>query len=349
MSYKIKVGIIGTSKFTEEAHITGFKNNPSAEVVAICGKHNEKRLKELSERYKIPHTFLDYEKLLETDLDAVVIASPNYLHYPMTMKALQHNLHILCEKPLATNLCDAKKMYKKAEEKLVRHMVSFTFRFTSPFQKAKSLLEKNVLGEIFHFNAHFLADFDVNSPITWRFVRSKAGYGGLSDLAPHIIDIGRWFIGEVKRVCGMSNTFVKSRRIDGKEVYGEVDVDDSTVFIAEFEDGVQGIFQTSMVATGRDGLMRIEISGRKGSIVLLRKNGLISLHKMLEKDENPTIVDQCKEDRNIIFTEMARCFTDCILYNKQLTPTFHDGVKVQEIMEAVDESVKQNRWIHLPL
>ena len=283
------------------------------------------------------------------ELDAVVIASPNYLHYPMAMKALQHNLNILCEKPLATNLDDAKEMHKKAEKKSIKHMISFTFRFASPFQKAKDLLEKNILGELFHFNAHFLADFDANGFISWRFIKSKAGYGALADLAPHLTDIGRWFMGDIKRVCGISNTFVKNRKLEGKRIYREVDVDDSIAFIAEFENGVQGIFQASMVATGRDGLMRIEISGRKGSIVLERKNGVISLYKMKKESENFVLVEQCKEERKIIFTHMARCFSDYILHNKQLVPTFYDGVKTQEIIEAVDQSVKQNRWISLPV
>ena len=353
MSDKIRVGIIGTSKFTEEAHIAGFKNNPDAELVAICGRHNEKRLRELSDRYGIPFTFLNYEALFESGLDAVVIASPNYLHYPMTMKALQYNLHILCEKPLATSLEDAKQMYQKAEEKSIIHMVSFTFRYTKPFQDAKNILEKNLLGELFHFNAHFLADFDVNGYHTWRFDKSKAGYGALGDLAPHIIDIGRWFIGDIKKVCGLSNTFVKHRKLYEEEGYGEVDVDDSTVFIAEFKNGVQGVFQTSMVATGRDGLMRIEISGRKGSIIIVREHGLISLYK-ISSDGKSILVSQSREDRERIFTEMARDFTNCINNKSQCitnterrNPTFYDGLKVQEVIEAADQSIKQKQWKYL--
>jgi predicted dehydrogenase len=346
---KINIGIIGTSEFTEEAHISGFTNNPDANVIVLCGKQNKKRLNELAKSYEIPHTVTDYNQLLNfKQLDAVVVATPNFLHYPIVMKLLKNNLHILCEKPLATNLIDAKRMYEEAEKKQIKHMTSFTFRFTSPVIKAYDLIQKGYIGDVFHFNAHYLVDFDVNSSLTWRFIKEKAGYGALGDLSPHSIDLARLLIGEIKKVCGLEQTFVKKWRFKNNK-FETVDVDDSAMFIAQFKNGVQGIFQASMVATGRGSTMRIEISGSKGTLVINRELGDITLYQQKQIDGKYSILDKCKEDRGIIFTSMAKTFTENILKDQKTPPSFYEGLKSQEIIEAVDLSHKQKKWVTLPV
>lgn len=348
MVENLKIGIIGTSNFTEEAHIAGFKNCSNAKITALCGKHNLSRLKKLAKKYDIPHIFTDYKKMLSFNaLDAVVIASPNYLHYPMALKALDNKLHILCEKPISTTLEDAKKMYEKAEEQNINHMISFTFRFASPFKKAKELLEKNMIGDIFHFNAHFLTDFN-KTPLVWRFQNKKAGFGALSDLAPHIIDLARWYVGEIKNVCSIKDTYVKKRKMKNDEKYGDVDVEDSAFFLAEFENNIQGIFQTSMVSSGRDSTLRIEISGSRGSLVIHRERGDIVLTKY-ETSKKPSVVDRCIEDRSVFFTSIANRFIDSITSNNKTFPSLLDGFKAQEIIEAVDRADKNKQWIKLPL
>jgi len=347
---KINIGIIGTSKFTEEAHIIGFTNNPDTNVIVLCGKHNISRLKELSKRYNIPHIITDYNELLNVkQLDAVVVATPNYLHYPIVMKVLQNNLHILCEKPLAMNLKDAQRMYEQAVKKQIKHMTAFTFRFTSPVIKARKLIGKGSIGDVFHFNAHYLVDFDINSSLTWRFIKEKAGYGALGDLSPHIIDLARLLIGEIKQLCGLEQTFVKKRRLINNNNLHSVDVDDSTVFIAQFQNKVQGLFQASMVATGRGSTMRIEISGTKGSLVINRELGTISLYQQTQKNGKYSILDKCKEDRGKIFTSIAKTFSENILKDKNTPPSFYDGFKTQEIIEAVDLSHKHKKWVSLPI
>jgi len=265
------------------------------------------------------------------------------------MKVIQNNLHILCEKPLAINLKDAQRMYEQAVKKQIKHMTAFTFRFTSPVIKARKLIEKGSIGDVFHFNAHYLVDFDINSALTWRFVKEKAGYGALGDLSPHIIDIARLLIGEIKQLCGIEQTFVKKRRLINNNSLHNVNVDDSTVFIAQFQNKVQGLFQASMVATGRGSTMRIEISGTKSSLVINREMGNITLYQQKQKNGKYSILDKCKEDRGLIFTSMAKTFSENILQDKNTPPSFYDGLKTQEIIEAVNLSNKQRKWVTLPI
>ena len=129
MSQKVRVGVIGTSWYADIMHLPAAQSHPQAELAAICGR-NQQRTKEIAEKYSIPKTFNDYQEMIqEGSLDAVIIASPDNLHYEMTMRALEANLHVLCEKPLAMKAGQAWEMYQKAEITGVKHMTYFTYRW----------------------------------------------------------------------------------------------------------------------------------------------------------------------------------------------------------------------------
>ena len=139
MADKVRVGIIGTSWWAEAMYLPSLESHPSAEVVAVCGRNRE-RGEEIAEKYGISHVFTDYRELIKkADLDAVVVATPDDLHFPMTMNALAAGLHVLCEKPLASNSDQAEKMYEKAQATRVKHMVLFTWRWQPHFQYLKQL------------------------------------------------------------------------------------------------------------------------------------------------------------------------------------------------------------------
>lgn len=343
---KINIGIVGTSKFAEESHITGFSRLKEAQIIGICGGHNEERVTELSEKYSIPNAFMDFNNLVSLhDLDAIAIVTPNYLHYPMVIKGIEDELHILCEKPLGINLKEARTMYQRAKRYNKIHMVAFTFRFTSPVKKAKQLIESGYIGRIFHINAHFLEDHGIKSPLTWRYEKEKAGYGSIGDLGPHIIDTVRYLASEIISVCALQETFIKNReKLGGKEM-GKVNVDDSTIFLAKFKKGIHGVLQTSTISVGRGSMTRIEISGENGSLILKRDLGWISLWEQKEKNGTSSLIERCKEDRSVIFNNMAKCFIESIRGENRDYPTFYDGLEVQKVLEAVVLSNKKEEWV----
>ena len=123
MTEKVRVGVIGTSGYADIAHLPRVKSHPGAELAAICGR-NRARAEEMAGKYGIPLVFTDYRNMIEKGaLDALIVSTPDDLHYPMTMDALDAGLHVLCEKPLALNRTEAKQMYEKAEGAGVKHMV----------------------------------------------------------------------------------------------------------------------------------------------------------------------------------------------------------------------------------
>ena len=130
MTDKVRVGVIGTSWYADLAHLPRIKSHSRAELAAVCGRNRE-RAEEMAGKYESPLVFTDYRDMIEKGhLDAVIVSTPDDLHYPMTMDALDAGLHVLCEKPMALNLAQAKEMYEKAESAGVKHMVFFTYRWS---------------------------------------------------------------------------------------------------------------------------------------------------------------------------------------------------------------------------
>jgi predicted dehydrogenase len=146
MTEHVRVGMIGTSGYGDLAHLPRLKSHPRARIAAICGR-GRARAEEMAAKYDIPLVFTDYREMIEKgDLDAVVVATPEDLHYPMTMDALDAGLHVLCEKPMALNAGHAREMYHKAEEKGVKHMVCFTWRWVPCFRYLKQLVDQGYTG-----------------------------------------------------------------------------------------------------------------------------------------------------------------------------------------------------------
>ena len=130
MIEKVRVGVIGTSWYTDFMHLPAIHSHPQAELAALCGR-NQERNKEIAAKYGNPKTFSNYRTMIqEGDLDAIIISTPDDLHYDMTMHALEAGIHVLCEKPLALNAQQAWEMYQKAEKTGGKHMVYFTNRWT---------------------------------------------------------------------------------------------------------------------------------------------------------------------------------------------------------------------------
>lgn len=143
---KVHVGIIGTSQFAALLHCAPLKSHPDAEIVAMCGR-NRQRAEELAHQYQIAQVFTEYQDLIRNGkVDAVVIATPDLLHYPMTMTALQLGKHVLCEKPLAMTAAQARETYETAELKGLTHATMFTWRWLPTIQYMVELLGQGYVG-----------------------------------------------------------------------------------------------------------------------------------------------------------------------------------------------------------
>src|SRR5687768_3073330 len=114
MAAQVRVGVVGTSRYADLMHLPNLKSHPRADLVAICGR-NQERAGAMAQKYGIAQVYDDYRAMLERGgLDAVVVATPDDLHYPITMQALDAGQHVLCEKPLALTAAQARAMYERA-------------------------------------------------------------------------------------------------------------------------------------------------------------------------------------------------------------------------------------------
>lgn len=383
MPKEINVGLIGY-KFMGKAHSNAYINMPvffGAEAVpimkAICGR-DEEGVKQAAKAFRWESYETDWKKLISReDIDLVDITTPNNVHKEMAVAAAEAGKHVFCEKPLAMTVAEAKAMLDAAKKNKVVHMVCFNYRRAPAIGLAKRLIEEGRLGQIYHFRGTYLQDWivDPNFPLVWRLKKEICGSGANGDLNAHIIDLARYLVGEVDSVIGMSETFIKERfeiaettgglTAKGKGKKGKVTVDDATLFLARFRNGAVGTFEATRFATGRKNYNRFEINGSKGSIVF-------NLERMNELEfyssEDP---DYVQGFRTILATEGVHPYVKAwwppghiIGYEHTFVhtvydlmqgiankcspePNFEDGLRCQEVLEAVEKSVQNNSWIKI--
>lgn len=362
---KVRVGLVGTGRWADVVHAPGVKSHPNAELVAVCSRTREK-VEAMAARYGVPQVFTDYADLIAMDdLDAVIVATTNVTHHPICMAAIQRGLHVFCEKPLGMTVAQTRELHAAAEKAGVKHMVAFTCRWLPHAIYVKQLLDDGYVGKVYHLTVTKLAGYaGTGSERRWRFHRPVSGGGVLADLGVHMIDLARWYLGEFRSICGHSPTFVSERRDPNGPGMLPCDVDDAAAFIAEFEGGVQGVFHISWVAR-RQHDQTVTICGEKGSIVFGAgiEEWDFSLRGSQAPDNTLAPLDVPKRLMGAIdvgapgggfgsfvrdYPSMARRFIDVIINDEPPSPSFYDGMRAQEVMQAITTSWRQHRWVDLP-
>jgi predicted dehydrogenase len=341
-------------------HLPALKSHPRAEIAAICGR-NRDRADEMAKKYEIPLVFTDYREMIaKGDLQAIVIITPEDLHYPMTMDALDVGLHVLCEKPLALNAEQAREMYEKAEAVGVKHMVFFTHRWWPHYRYLKELVDEGYVGRCFLCHIRYLGGYGREAQYAWRFDRQRSN-GILGDLGSHMIDFARWYVGDIARVSAHLTTFVER---PGPESQALDPANDSAVLTVEFENGAQGVIHVSAVAYvgDRGQEQHVILHGQSGTLeadftfVGAELRGArhdeeqfapLSVPDDLWGDVDQTDFSQILD----VFVKQPvgdRLFIDAILEDRPVTPSFYDGLKAQEVIDAAIESHQSGSWVSLP-
>ena len=356
-----------------------FKNGIQPVKKVICGRA-EHLVKQAAEEFGWEEYCTDWEKVVSRDdIDAIDVATPTNLHKDIAIAALKAGKHVFCEKPLALSAQQAKEMYDAAEKSGLVHMLGHNYRRVPAIALAKKMIEEGKLGKIYHFRGVYLQDWimDPNFPLTWQLDVNAAGGGPHVDLNSHIVDLSRFLVGELDSVVGMQETFIKSRpkaavgeklntmlTADGTNAseYADVTVDDMSAFLARFKNGAVGVFEASRFAGGRKNFERIEINGSKGTLVFNfeRMNELEywSREDDLEVQGFRTIMvtEGCHPyisawwpAGHIIgyentFVNQFADFFECIRDNKKAQPSFYDGWKNCQVLDAVKKSVASKTW-----
>jgi predicted dehydrogenase len=373
---EIGVGMLGYA-FMGKAHSNGYKKlaymmyPPPAtpRLVAIAGR-NADAAQAAADRYGFEECYTDWHAMLENPrVQLFDNTGPNNLHAEPCIAAAQAGKHMICEKPLARTAEEAKAMWDAAAKAGVKHMVAFNYRWVPAIRQAYELIQSGALGRIYHFRAAYLQEWIMphfNTPMIWRTDKEAAGSGALGDLGAHIIDLGRFLVGDVKSVSAMASTYIPQRQgPDGKML--KVDVDDAFVSTVEFENGAIGTLEATRFAAGHKNALTMEVNGEKGSI-------RFDLEKLNEM-EVFWIGDEPKETRGfhqVLVSEPYHPFwsnwwpgghiigwehtfvhelthiIDCVVNNKDVAPygaTFEDGYRAACICDAILESANGRRQV----
>ncbi|MGI5851869.1 MAG: Gfo/Idh/MocA family protein [Caldicoprobacterales bacterium] len=384
MKDTLNIGLVGY-KFMGKAHSNAFRKvgmffEPSLRLnmKAICGR-DEEWVKESAEKFGWEGYETSWENLVKRDdIDVIDITAPSNFHKEIAIAAAEAGKHIFCEKPLALNLKDAREMLEVVKKANVKHQIGFNYRFAPAVQLAKKLIDEGKIGKIYHYRAHYLQDFiiDPGFPLVWRLDKDVAGSGSHGDLGAHFVDLARFLVGEFDEVIGMSETFIKERPIvermtgltataqEGAEM-GKVTVDDATIFMARFKNGALGSFEATRFAAGHKNDMFFEINGSKGSIrfSVERMNeleyysvedeeGLQGFRLLQVTEDIHPYADAWWPVGHVIgyehtFVHEMYEFIEAIAKDKPTNPSFNDGVKCSQILEAVDVSIENRQWIEV--
>jgi predicted dehydrogenase len=370
---RIQIGLIGTGRIAGFVHLPSFRLLPDlCEVTAVASRDVDKA-KAFAEHWGVPRVHATWEALVaDPELDAVVVCPPSDLNTTVAGAAVAAGKHVLCEKPLAITHPEARRLLEATDRMPGRvHMVAFTFRFAAGLRYLRRLVDEGHFGEIRHWRMSYFNDgqLDPGIPFGWRHLRARGGAGVIADMGSHMIDAARYLLGDVAAVSAVNRTYVKERPMPGGG-RGAVETPEASAWVAEFASGVIGTFDVSRAVAGRGGTGRpqyqgVEIHGTGGAALyeLMHPFQLqISLGPAMARRQhwatvevppdlsvypgsprNPRVDDPLlgyKYDQGVAFVRAIRGETTDY-------PTFRDGAAVQAVVDAVDLSARERRWIEI--
>lgn len=232
-----------------------------------------------AERYGYDNAVDDWRKVADNpEIDIVSIVVGNALHREIAEALIRAGKHVLCEKPIADTLENAKAMADAEKEAGVVTSVGFTFRRNAALAQVAKLAKEGHLGEIAHIDARYWCDYgnDPSTPMAWRY-KGPMGSGALGDVGSHLIDTAEVVCGPLKAVSGATMaTLIKERPVAKGHVtrgtaldtenaeLDTVENDDVAAFTAEFENGAIGTFSCSRIAWNMPNSLQIQVLGTKG-------------------------------------------------------------------------------------
>ncbi|HEY5595896.1 MAG TPA: Gfo/Idh/MocA family oxidoreductase [Candidatus Bipolaricaulota bacterium] len=351
----IRIALVGTG-FGKRVMLPAFAACPGGKVVAVCSGQRA-NAQAAATAHGISGIYTDHHAMLEHEaLDLVVITTPPRLHWPMVEAALQKRVNILCEKPAAMNLEEARKMYQGAKRAGVLHWIDHELRFHPTLLAMKAIIDQGYLGSIdsVSFSIQWNYPIVLARAWNWWFDR-KAGGGLLGALGSHQVDLVRWLLGtEFKRVSGLMHDFLKERP-DAQGVLKPVTTDNFCAFSAELEGGAVGTVTLDATARvlGERERWTLSLHGKDGSLIYDGDGRLWGLRDQEKSEHTPP--DPLPHPDNLPqgifptgFKHLSSRLVESLQSGKELAgaATFYDGMKVQGVLDAIRLSHEQGRWIN---
>jgi predicted dehydrogenase len=360
----LSVALIGT-KFMGRVHSNAWRQAPrffdlpaDIRMAAICGRDHagtHRAAKTLGWETAV----YDWKAITaDSNIDIVDICTPNDSHVEIAIAAARAGKAILCEKPLARNSGEARRMVDAVKRSRVPNMVCFNYRRVPAVALAEQMIAAGEIGDrVYHFRARYAQDWiaDENFPMVWRLQSKVAGSGALGDIGAHIIDLARFLVGEIASVSAVNETFVKRRPTKNRN-YGKVDVDDAVSVVGKFKNGAMLNLEATRFAPGRKNQLSFEINGSRGSLAF----DLEKMNRLRFYDAKDA--EHARGFRDIIVTEPSHPFiknwwpaghiigyehsfvhtiadfVNAIVARRQTQPDFADGLKTQRILDLIQRA-----------
>jgi predicted dehydrogenase len=381
---KLSIAVIGQG-FMGRAH--SFAWNRAAQLpsmplhpglAVLCGRDRE-ALQRNSALLGFGQVSTDWREVVaRDDIDLVDVCVPGAGHAEVALGALEAGKHVLCEKPLANTVEQARVMAEAADRAARRGrfaMVGFNYRRVPALALASRLVSEGRIGTVRHVRARYLQDWlvDPEFPLTWRLEAGQAGSGALGDLGAHLIDLIRFLTGsEIAEVAALCETFVRERPLPAQSIglsatasgggpTGNVTVDDASVAVARLSNGALATIEATRMAPGCKNGMRIELNGSAGSIAFdLERLNELRVHdaggpadgfcEVLVTNPGDPYLAQWWPPGHVLgwehtFIHQCQDLMAAIADGRQPSPSFADGLAVQLVLGAIERSSAERRFV----
>ncbi len=382
MAKTLRVGMIGYN-FMGKAHSNAwrqvnrfFELPAQLELNTICGR-NSKAVQKAARTLGWARSATDWRAVVEDpNLDIIDITTPNDTHAQIAIAAAEAGKAVLCEKPLGMDVPECEKMVAAVKRHKVVNMVCHNYRRIPAIAHARKLIAEGALGDrLYHYRARYAQDWiaDPNFPLVWRLKKEIAGSGAHGDIDAHIIDLGRYLVGELAEVCGLMETFIKERPVleaagaglgakAGRSM-GQVTVDDAVSWIGRFKNGAIANLEATRFAYGRKNHIALEINGSKGSLVFdfedMNRLKFYSaedpadrqgFRDILITDASHPYLKAWWPGGHIIgyehtFVNTFADFVTAVVNGKSVQPTFEDGLQNEKVLTAIEASARKREWV----
>jgi predicted dehydrogenase len=367
---RIRVGVLGAGAWARGAHLPGYRRDPRCEVVAIADCEID-RARDAAREFDVPVvTDRADDVIAREDIDLIDVCTPSHTHFELAWAALEAGKHVLCEKPVAYDYRDTRRAAELARRRRLKTKVGLTFRYSPAMRYMRELIAAGFVGTPFIFNGYEqnsqwldpatpLRQVDPDADQSVLQVSSLEGYG-----AP-IIDLAHLFVGsDLDQVVGTMRNFIPERMVRATGRRMRMNIDDGDIFLGEFANGALCSVQTSFVTVGNYPGIEARIYGSRGALIcrLVEERGICETLRAATADSvefrELEIPARCyppggsarESWRTLFYANLIGSFVDELLDESDANEgNFDDGAWVQEVINAVELSYRERRWVRLPL